>query len=341
MEPQIKTKVKASDVNLNDAITYAQLIATVHAVFYGVGNTKDNPGKVTNPSLSAYQKAIKDACDPNSVNYDPSVYPGFLEDYQLLHNIQMTDFATKKTEKDIPVYYGFIAKYLKSPYNYVVAIRGTETQMEFEDDEQLDLQPFTEVSNGGKVIRGFHTIYQTIVLLTPPDADKDASSKVLLKDVAAKPSIALRDAGKVPTVVTGHSLGAALATMYAAQAANSPGNSGEMIVYTYASPKVGDADFVKMYNNSVQENYRIYNTQDDVPKQPYLWGQHVDDGYPLDSSQYPEIVGSKNCNDLLKCLGCAHVLPTYLYMLETKNGSNPAPAMLNAEGNSCWNKTTK
>ena len=64
------------------------------------------------------------------------------------------------------VFYGFVAVGGTPPIA-VVALRGTATTVEWWNDFQWDLVPFTQVSNGGKVAQGFDDIYSTFGTMTP------------------------------------------------------------------------------------------------------------------------------------------------------------------------------
>ena len=68
-------------------------------------------------------------------------------------------------------------------------------------------------------------------------------------------------------ICTGHSLGSALATLCALDLACNL--SGKQISsYTYGSPKVGDPNFVKFYNQKVPHSYRFVNGPDIIPMVP-------------------------------------------------------------------------
>lgn len=75
-----------------------------------------------------------------------------------------------------------------------------------------------------------------------------------------------------PTVyVTGHSLGGALATIFAADvAANHPPLRSRMCVYSFGSPRVGDEAFARAFDRSVPRSFRCRNKLDLVPRLP-LW----------------------------------------------------------------------
>ncbi len=69
--------------------------------------------------------------------------------------------------------------------------------------------------------------------------------------------------------VTGHSLGGALATL-AAPDLNACFGERKIKVYTYASPRVGDPSFVRMFNRNIPVSVRVANKYDIVPQLPPL-----------------------------------------------------------------------
>ena len=71
----------------------------------------------------------------------------------------------------------------------------------------------------------------------------------------------------LPTVVCGHSLGGALATLLVADVtANTPLKPQ---AWTFASPQVGDAIFAARYGGLSAVSWRIYNQVDVVPYFPF------------------------------------------------------------------------
>lgn len=90
--------------------------------------------------------------------------------------------------------------------------------------------------------------------------------------------------------VTGHSLGAALATLCAFDIALNTNRTP--ILFTFASPRVGDPDFMQLFAKQVPNSYRISNAFDAVthappnvfklPKQDKsYYYSHVPVDYPL------------------------------------------------------------
>ena len=121
---------------------------------------------------------------------------------------------------------------------------------------------------------------------------------------------------KVPRrsfVVTGHSLGSALATLFVME--NKDKNKFDIsTICTFASPRVGNAEFVRQFNLLPLDSWRIVNRQDIVPKLPLhipvLFGyEHVATSYAFSS----EGVVKRNP-------GCWHAMSTYLHWLDPMIG---------------------
>ncbi len=114
----------------------------------------------------------------------------------------------------------------------------------------------------GKVHRGFKQALDAI--WNPPDTGEEAESdaqpglKATLDKIRARGK---RRHGKEPTLwFTGHSLGAALATLAANRYKKVQG------LYTFGSPMVGDAEFIKEFQ--VPQHFRIVNNRDIVALVP-------------------------------------------------------------------------
>jgi len=126
-------------------------------------------------------------------------------------------------------------------------------------------------------------------------------------------SIAAQLAGKPRATlrITGHSLGAALATLLAIDVAAS-GAFTSPEVYTFASPYVGDQQFVNAYNHYVANTWRIANQVDivtHVPPRLFFGYEHVGHGFLLNSA------GSVRID-----IACNHSLATYLHLLSVLAG---------------------
>ena len=148
------------------------------------------------------------------------------------------------------VYFGFAAT---SASHNIIALRGTQSIFEWVTD--LDIPqvpvPLYWYNNGhfkeAKVHMGFLIFYVLLV-----DQIIEACNKF---------------DNNLPFLVTGHSLGAALATL-AAPTIKMITENKNVQMYNYASPRVGNPIFVKAYNMILGESYRVVNLSDLVPMIP-------------------------------------------------------------------------
>lgn len=138
-----------------------------------------------------------------------------------------------------PVPYGFLAKFGPA---FVVVLRGTWGVMEWVADLRADLDqcPF----GPGRVECGFLHIYASLRI-----------GKTPLRSAVREAAL------NAPLGVIGHSLGGALATLFAA-------DYGADLLCTFASPKVGDGPFAVAAQNRIGEVVRYVNAGDIVPEVP-------------------------------------------------------------------------
>jgi hypothetical protein len=114
----------------------------------------------------------------------------------------------------------------------------------------------------GQVSQEFNRIY------TRPDKDKPAIAEIVQR--------ALQEASKCPPdsqfFVTGHSLGGALSTLATLHIATHT-NFKKPILYTFASPRVGDPKFADHFANL--ECFRVANSENIVTTVPPATGQLI------------------------------------------------------------------
>jgi predicted lipase len=150
----------------------------------------------------------------------------------------------------IPVYYGFL---LTSDEYHLLMFRGTQRRFEVLGD-LLTLQttyshPDTE-EKLGQVHLGFYSLYFKQLA----DAVREAVQGL--------------DSNK-PLVISGHSLGGALANLAAIDLAiHQPEWQPNLHLYTYGTPRVGDFTFVETHSQIVPNHYRVINLADMVPMTP-------------------------------------------------------------------------
>jgi Lipase (class 3) len=265
-------------------------------------------GRFVSLAYAMYQKS------PGDLTPEPT--PEFPPGYDITAWVQMQDFVLGNTA---PVFYGFIAQSNQNPNQAILAIRGTANDVEWWDDtNSLGMTPFP-VANCGNVALGFARIYATLEVVERSFAAggthnslKGAGSfsaqvaEHLRHHAAKTPRTAIVE----PSIeVTGHSLGAPIATYYVAENAlvhkiRNPA------LYTFASPRVGDRDFVNVFNSLGLTSWRIVNKQDIVPRMPpgmppaFLF-QHINAEQLYDSS-----------GTVRPSVGCQHALTTYLHLID-------------------------
>ena len=138
--------------------------------------------------------------------------------------------------------FGFVAQN-KTSNNVFITFRGTQSI-----EDWMSNLSFPQVHHPwGQVEAGFKNLY-------------DQCSQATKAAVAAAVN-----AGAV--VVTGHSLGSALATLAVADLV-SAGAGPAPGMYNFASPRVGDPRFAESFNKNVLCKWRIANTEDIVTTVP-------------------------------------------------------------------------
>lgn len=231
--------------------------------------------------------------------------------YNLVSKVYADDITDDSSDFKV---FGFIAR---SNNDVVVAIRGTEGVLEWIGDFELALGRFP-FANAGNVEQGFNGFYSSF-----HTAPNNTSPRVVdaLTDLIA--------GGGVKTLrITGHSLGSALATMLALDvAANAVFTTP--VVYTFASPRVGDKVFAGTYDSLIETSWRIANVNDIVPLLPpqFVGYVHVDAEYPINSDD--------RCKHTVACW---HSMETYLSTLDATVAMDPscAPKLLPKKSRCTW-----
>jgi Lipase (class 3) len=191
----------------------------------------------------------------------------------------------------------------------VISIRGTEGLLEWFQDAKFDTEKCSFLAEAGETEDGFTDMYKSFAVGTPSGPPVTASLATIFgtKQVNS-------------LTVCGHSLGGALATLQALDAA-AKSKFNHPSVYTYASPRTGDGQFVSTYNRMIPNTFRIANRVDVVPKlplpPPY---DHVAGLYGLTAIQIlpPAILVEPNPL-------CEHILETYLHLLSKLAGGEVLP----------------
>jgi len=253
-------------------------------------------------------------------NPTPPPPSSFIAGYKFVAWVQMKDFVI---EDGNWTFYGLIAQRTSKSNEFVLAIRGTENLAEWWDDfTSAVLVPLTGF---GQVAYGFNRIYQTLRVVdytltatARAEAAPTLPAATFAQQVAAtvqrhaslgheqNQATAQAVSPSTSMEVTGHSLGAALATLYAAE------NAGDShvttpVLCTFASPRVGDSTFATKFDQLAITSWRIVNELDVVPKLPFLGFTHIATEHAYNSGS------SVNWS-----VGCWHSLATYLNLLDPK-----------------------
>jgi hypothetical protein len=263
--------------------------------------------------------------DPNNLTPEPQ--PGDIPDpYEFVAWIHMSDFIFGRTELK---FYGLVARNKNTQNDFILAIRGTEGAVEWWDDASAYMVPFAQVPHAGRVAHGFDKIYSTLKVVQHPGT-AGALLKALpslelegsfaeqldklhgrLEQVTARKALMLEKKARPqrPYVVTGHSLGAALRTLFVME--NKEKDRFDITTLcTFASPRVGNMLFARTFNLLPINSWRIVNSCDLVPKLPLyipvlLDYEHVNTAYEFSSS------GMVKPGPV-----CWHSMRTYLHWLD-------------------------
>jgi hypothetical protein len=214
-------------------------------------------------------------------------------------------------------FYGLIASSPSDPNKCVLAIRGTDPNDLDEVYADLASIVLTPMPGFGQVGAGFYKLYQTFEIKYP--LHESALGGLGVESLEPEGSFAdqvvaavRRHAGKAyksaEIEVTGHSLGAALATIHAAHNSLHP-EATIPLICTFGSPRVGDQEFAskfdKLFNKPGFNSWRIVNQLDWAPTLPFLGFWHVQTDYQYNSA-----------SSTVWSFLCVHALETYLHLLD-------------------------
>jgi triacylglycerol lipase len=144
------------------------------------------------------------------------------------------------------VFFGVLAKSDADLTSYVAAIRGTDGFVEWVIDGEF--LPIPHPRHAGVMVeQGFWNIYQTMSLADPATG--------LTTHQNAAEGVA-KTVGTGTVVVTGHSLGSALATYFTDDLAERLGSSVSACLF--ASPRTGDSAWADLFAATVLD-YRLFN----------------------------------------------------------------------------------
>ena len=221
----------------------------------------------------------------------PSNFP---KGWKLVKNINaqaVVDFSSQIE------FIGFVAQSLDDPQKFAVLLHGAAGALDLLESFKFLMTDFNLIPGRTKTEKGFTKYYESFTFIDPISGESQNLTDYLL-EIPEKASF----------TVAGYSLGAAMATLHAVVLAyrNIP-----VEAFLFASPMVGNADFVNTYNALVPNSYRIVNKADIIPQLPgnLLGFAHVGTLFEVNSLNSPQMKRSINCFHSLEvylcCLGAA------------------------------------
>jgi hypothetical protein len=234
----------------------------------------------------------------------PAVTPGFDIVATAFANDLATDMNPQRGNQRVSI--GLILQ-AQGGGDAVVAIRGTEGIKEWVQDANFGSTPFARVTGAGCTEDGFTAMYESMAVGQGPGAP------TVVKALAAVP-------WKRPVTsltICGHSLGGSLATLFALDVGvNAPAPFNNPTVYTYASPRTGNHDFVLKYHQTITTTYRFVDNVDLVPQLPGIFPyRHVTDAIRMDSLTLVPPRVMLQPNPL-----CWHIMSSYMYLMSLASG---------------------
>jgi hypothetical protein len=273
-------------MDLNKAILYGQLVQAAYDV--PTSDLKNRGGTTVDAGLGTNKTT-----------------------FEVVASIYANDLATDASKKRGPVAPVSIGLLLwqAGSGEVVIAIRGTEGIHEWVQDAKFDTVPCKLLPGAGETEDGFTDVYNSFAVNAPGGQPVTAALATIF------------GARQVNSLtVCGHSLGGALATLQALDAAANS-KFKNPIVYTYASPRTGNGQFATTYNVKVPNTFRIANRVDLVPKLPLSPPyEHAQGLFSLSAIQIfpPAILVEPNPL-------CENVLETYLHLLSKLASVGPIP----------------
>lgn len=206
----------------------------------------------------------------------------------------------------------------------VVALRGTATALEWTENLRTSLHPIPD-SPDAKVSSGFMSLYKS-----SPSPNTPSLSAAVVDEIRR---LVDQYAGEELSItVTGHSLGAALATLIAEELADEIENAPPIAVVSFGGPRVGNRGFAERIEKKGVKVLRVVNANDMVTRVPgglpvygdgeergKWWGSHVLDGVEGYSHVGTELRVNNRDSPYLKPNAdpaCCHDLEAYLHLVD-------------------------
>ncbi len=143
-----------------------------------------------------------------------------------------------------PEWFGYVAR---SDDSVLVVFRGTVTQHDWVADAEFFQVDYPYYGGALKTHSGFTRTYSTC---------RDEIMKTVLDQ-----------SDTLSLIVTGHSLGASLATLFAMDADQAT-SFRKTVMYTFGGPRTGDRAFARAFDKQDRTAVRVVNIHDAIPRLP-------------------------------------------------------------------------
>ena len=198
----------------------------------------------------------------------------------------------------------------------IVAFRGTESLR----DVRIDLSIWPRKSGDGRIHRGFLRQWDSLKTSVIQELERPGTTKTIY--------------------VMGHSLGGAVATIGALDIQKTFPNN-RVVVWTFGSPRVGNAAFVQDFRNHIKQSVRVVRKPDPIPLvPPFPYYKHPEnscrrfdkDNRPIPQDRWAGVFsrwGLTLLNVLGSCVGLArrpsksHGMDNYMECFKKKRTFGP------------------
>ncbi|PHM65561.1 hypothetical protein Xsto_01919 [Xenorhabdus stockiae] len=215
------------------------------------------------------------------------------------YNIFMNPKTNKKELMILEerVNFGYIVERITNPGEYVLTIRGTKNITEWiKNLDVIPISPWPDTPDQ-IVFDGFYSMYNSLRLIVP-----DNTTGINYQSLPLADAITQFIGTNGYCTISGHSLGAAMGTYLMRDIYDKAPNCRSCL---FASPNVGNYEFVTYVNQHFRDNVVINYVEDIIPS------------LPPNSYQLPTVYELQPRDDVIvkDSIGCKHAILTYLALL--------------------------